>query len=48
MTTYMVERDLRGISIDALAAAQKAAIAKAAQMTAAGWIDEGVVMCAQP
>lgn len=36
MTTYMVERDLRGISIDALAAAQKAAIAKAAQMTAAG------------
>lgn len=36
MTVYMVERDLKGISMDALAAAQKAAIGKAAQMTAQG------------
>ena len=36
MTVYMVERDLKGISMDALGAAQQAAIAKAAQMTAQG------------
>lgn len=36
MTTYMVERDLKGIDLQTLAAAQKAAIAKAAEMTAAG------------
>ncbi len=36
MTVYMVERDLKGISMDALGAAQKAAIGKAAQMAAEG------------
>jgi hypothetical protein len=36
MSVYMVERSLGGISMDALAGAQKAAIGKAAEMTAAG------------
>ena len=36
MSVYMVERDLKGISIDALAGAQKAAIGKAAEMQSAG------------
>lgn len=36
MTVYMVERDLKGISMDALGAAQKAAIGKAAQMAVEG------------
>ena len=36
MTTYMVERSLAGISMEDLGGAQKAAIAKAAEMTAAG------------
>lgn len=36
MTVYIVERDLKGINMDALGAAQKAAIAKAAQMAAQG------------
>ena len=36
MTVYMVERDLKGISMDDLAGAQKAAIAKAAEMRAGG------------
>jgi len=36
MTVYMVERDLKGISMDALGQAQKAAIAKAQAMTSAG------------
>lgn len=36
MTIYMVERDLKGISMEALGGAQKAAIGKAAQMAAAG------------
>ncbi len=32
MTVYMVERDLKGIAMDDLAAAQKAAISKAEEM----------------
>ncbi len=36
MTVYMVERSLKGISMDDLGGAQKAAIAKAAEMSAAG------------
>jgi hypothetical protein len=36
MTVYMVERDLKGITMDALAGAQKAAIATAAEMSGAG------------
>jgi len=36
MTTYMVERSLAGISMEDLGGAQKAAMAKAAEMTAAG------------
>jgi hypothetical protein len=36
MTVYMVERDLKGISMDALAGAQQAAIATAATMRGAG------------
>lgn len=36
MTVYMVERNLKGISMDQLAGAQKAAIGKAAEMTADG------------
>ena len=36
MTVYMVERSLKGISMENLGGAQKAAIAKAAEMTAAG------------
>lgn len=36
MTVYMVERDLSGLSMEDLAGAQKAAIGKAAEMTAAG------------
>lgn len=36
MTVYMVERSLKGISMDQLAAAQKAAIAKAAEITKGG------------
>jgi len=36
MGTYMVERDLKGISMDDLGGAQKAAIGKAAEMTAGG------------
>lgn len=36
MTVFMVERHLAGISMPALAAAQQAAIAQAAQMSAAG------------
>lgn len=36
MKTFAVERSLRGISMDQLAGAQKAAITKAAEMTAAG------------
>lgn len=36
MTTYMVERDLKGISAEDLAGAQKAAIAMAAEMTTKG------------
>jgi hypothetical protein len=36
MTVYMVERDLKGITMPALAAAQQAAIAQGRQMTAAG------------
>ena len=36
MTVYMVERDLKGISMEDLGGAQKAAIGKAAEMTAAG------------
>lgn len=36
MSVYMVERDLKGISMEALGGAQKAAIAKAREMTAAG------------
>lgn len=36
MTVYMVERDLKGISMEDLAGAQKAAIATAADMTAKG------------
>ena len=36
MSVYMVERSLKGISMEDLGAAQKAAIAKAREMTAAG------------
>ena len=36
MTVYMVERSLKGISMDDLGGAQKAAIGKADEMTAAG------------
>jgi len=36
MSVYMVERSLSGISMDALGGAQKAAIGKAEEMTAAG------------
>lgn len=36
MSVYMVERDLKGISMDALAGAQKAAIAKAQEMRQSG------------
>lgn len=36
MSTFMVERHLGGISMDDLGDAQKAAIAKGEQMTAAG------------
>ena len=36
MGVFMVERSLGGISMNALAGAQKAAIAKAAEMRAAG------------
>ena len=36
MSIYMVERSLKGISMDDLGAAQKAAIAKANEMTDAG------------
>jgi uncharacterized protein DUF4242 len=36
MTVYMVERDLKGISMEALGDAQKAAISKAAEMTSKG------------
>jgi hypothetical protein len=36
MTVYMVERDLKGISMEDLAGAQQAAIAKAAEMTLQG------------
>lgn len=36
MSVFMVERDLKGISMEALGAAQKAAINQAAKMSAAG------------
>ena len=36
MTIYLVERDLPGISLDQLAAAQRAAIETSAQFTARG------------
>lgn len=36
MTVYMVERDLKGISMEDLAGAQKAAISKAEEMTEGG------------
>ena len=36
MAVYMVERDLRGIAMEDLAGAQKAAIAKAGEFTASG------------
>ena len=36
MTVYLVERNLKGISMDDLGGAQKAAIGKAEEMTAAG------------
>lgn len=36
MAVFMVERDLKGISGDALAGAQQAAIGEAARMTAEG------------
>lgn len=36
MSVFMVERDLKGITMPALAAAQQAAIRQARQMTAAG------------
>jgi hypothetical protein len=36
MSVYMVERDLKGISMEDLAGAQKAAIATAAEMSAKG------------
>ena len=34
MSVFMVERDLKGISMEALGGAQKAAIGKAQEMTA--------------
>ncbi len=36
MSVYMVERSLKGISMDDLGGAQKAAIQKAGELTAAG------------
>ena len=36
MSVYMVERDLKGISMEALGGAQQAAIGKAKEMSAAG------------
>jgi hypothetical protein len=36
MTVYMVERNLKGISMENLSGAQKAAISKAAQMSSEG------------
>ena len=36
MTVYMVERSLKGISMEDLGGARKAAIGEAAEMTAAG------------
>lgn len=36
MSVFMVERDLKGIAMEDLAGAQKAAIAKAAEMRAGG------------
>ena len=36
MTVYMVERNLKGISMEDLGGAQKAAIAKAGELTAGG------------
>ena len=36
MTVYMVERDLKGITMEALGGAQKAAISKAQEMSASG------------
>lgn len=36
MSVFMVERDLKGISMDALGGAQKAAIKKAKEMSSAG------------
>ena len=36
MSVYMVERDLKGISMEALGGAQKAAISKAAEMSSSG------------
>jgi hypothetical protein len=36
MSVYMVERNLKGISMEDLGSAQKAAIEKAGEMTAAG------------
>ena len=36
MTVYMVQRELKGVSMEQLGAAQKAAIAKAGEMTKAG------------
>jgi len=36
MTVFMVERDLKGITMPGLAAAQQAAISQGEQMTAAG------------
>ncbi len=36
MSVYMVERSLKGISMEDLGGAQKAAIGKAGEMTAAG------------
>lgn len=55
MTVYMVERSLKGISMEQLGAAQQAAIAKAGEMSAHGTViryirstfapDDGRVMC---
>jgi hypothetical protein len=36
MATYMVERDLKGITMDQLAAAQRRAIGTGQEMTATG------------
>lgn len=36
MSVFMVERDLKGISMEALGGAQKAAISRAKEMSAAG------------